>query len=125
MKTISILAFSYSLFFATASISAESCTIAFPQINDLIAKVNLALASEKLGIASDMAIDMKDIAKDIRGICDTCMCDDAYESTELILDNADDVYLADTIEEAKEYLIELKANAQLTIAGLKQCDLSK
>lgn len=123
MKNISIIFLSCTLFFLAPPVTAKNCAIALLPVNELIITVNLALASKDVEIISDMASEMKNKARDILNACDTCECDDAYESAESIFENAEGAYLSDTFEEAEEYLTELKANMQLTITYLKKCDL--
>jgi hypothetical protein len=122
MKNILVLAFSYSLFFLAVPVTANNCAIALLPVNELIVNVDLALASKDVDLISEMSGDMKVKAENILNACDTCDCDDAYESTESMLENVGDVYLSDSFEEAEEYLKELKANIQLTTTHLKKCD---
>lgn len=122
MKNISVLAFTCSFLFLAAPVTAKDCAITLLPVNELLTNVDLALATKDVELISEMSSDMKTKAKGILTACDTCDCDEAYESTESMLENVGDVYLSDTIEEAEEYLRELKVNIELTITHLKKCD---
>lgn len=123
MNKVSILVLGCSLILTSVGVSANSCAIALPKVDALITNVNLVLASDDIDAISEMSGELKDKARGILKASDNCGCDDAYEGTESMLDNINDAYLSDTAKEAKEYLLELKANAQATIKHLNQCDL--
>lgn len=109
------------LFISITPVSANDCTVAVESINQLIIKANVALDSNDFDQVGDIASDLKYNAQSILNAADSCDCDDAYYTAEVILENAESAYLADDLKESIVFINSLKKGANVAMAHAKSC----
>jgi hypothetical protein len=109
------------IFFYMAPVRASDCTAAVTSINQIITKADLALGSNDFDQVSDIANDLKSNAQSILNAADSCDCDDAYYTAEVILENAEAAYLADDMAESVVFINLLKKDANLAMTSAKIC----
>ncbi len=109
------------IFFYTTPVRANDCTVAVASINQIINKANVALSSNNFDQVGDIANDLKNNAHSILKAADSCDCDSAYYTAEVILENAEAVYLADDLEESIGFINLLKKEANSAMTQVKIC----
>ena len=111
-----------SIFFASiTSVNAKDCSVALASINQIITKANTALSSNDFDQVSDIANDLKNNAQLIINAADSCDCDNAYYTAEVIMENAEAIYLADDMEESVGFINLLKKEANTAKIHAKSC----
>jgi len=117
---ITLIVTSLVIFFSTPT-KANDCSVAVASINKIITKANFALNSNDFDQVSDIANDLKNNAQSILNAADSCDCDNAYYTAEVILENAEAVYLADNMEESVDFINLLKKEANSAMKYAKSC----
>ncbi|KGJ91909.1 hypothetical protein [Colwellia psychrerythraea] len=116
-----ILLVTIFIFISVSPVRANDCTLAVESINQLIIKANFALDSNDFDQVSDIASDLKYNAQSILNAADSCDCDDAYYTAEVILENAQSAYLADDLKESVVFIHLLKKGANAAMTHAKSC----
>ncbi len=109
------------IFISVTPVRASDCTVAVESINQLILKANVALDSNNFDQVGDIASDLKYNAQSILNAADSCNCDDAYYTAEVILENAESAYLADDLKESVVFINLLKKGANAAMTHAKSC----
>ncbi len=117
-NTLIIISF---IFFYNTPVKANDCTVAIASINKIINKADLALSSNDFDQVGDIANDLKNNAQSILNAADSCDCDSAYYTAEVILENAEAAYLADDMEESVGFINLLKKEANSARTHAKNC----
>ena len=109
------------IFISLTPVRANDCTVAVESINQLITKANSALSLNDFDQVGDIASDLKYNAQSIINAADSCDCDDAYYTAEVILENAEAAYLADDLKESVVFINLLKKEAKSAMTHAKSC----
>jgi len=103
--------------------NSSNCGVAMATIDDIVIKANTALKYSDIDQISDVANAIKEDADKALQATDSCDCDDAYYTAEVIFENANDAYLSDTVEEATGYIKTVQQDVVIAKQHVKACSI--